>query len=184
MCLAWFVLGMANLWLFPYRTNYLLEPDLGPGLTPQQVVVLVVLVPELVRLLSSPLFAWCFDRINFILLRMVINVFFGLYAIFFFTSHGLLGLSLGSIFLGIAQAGGSFAWQLWVTKIAPAEKAPTYMLIHTTLTGMRRFCCPAVGLWALQNWGPQHCGMVSAMLILLATLMFLPLLKMADRFQH
>jgi MFS family permease len=184
MCLAWFVLGMANLWLFPYRTNYLLEPDLGPALEPQQVVLLVVMVPELLRLLSSPLFAWLFDRINFILLRMVINIFFALYALFFFGSQGFWGLLVGAIFLGIAQGGGSFAWQLWVTKIAPAEKAPTYMLIHTTLTGLRRFCCPAIGLWALHNWGSQNCGLVSAILILLATLMFLPLLKMAGRFQH
>jgi predicted MFS family arabinose efflux permease len=184
MCCAWFILGMANLWLFPYRTNFLLEEELGIGMTPQDVVLLVVVIPEACRFCASPVFAWLFDRINFIVLRMVINLFFALYTYCFFASDRFETIVFGSIFLGIAQGGGSFAWQLWVTKIAPPDQAPTYMVIHTTLTGLRRFCCPAVGLWALHNWGGESCGLISASLIGVATLMFLPLVKMGSRFQH
>ena len=71
-----------------------------------------------------------------------------------------------------------------MTKIAPAEKAATYMIIHSTLTGVRRFFCPMVGLWALNVWGGSFCSYVSAALMLVSTLMLLPVLSMGSRFEH
>jgi predicted MFS family arabinose efflux permease len=184
MCLAWFILGAGNLWLYPYRTNYLVEAGLGPELSPSEAVTLVVIIPELLRFVTAPIYARLFDQMNFIVLRMIINAFFAIYALIFFSSSSYHGVLLGSIFLGLAHGGGSFAWNLWVTKIAPAEKAATYMIIHSTLTGVRRFLCPMMGLWALNVWGGTYCSYVSASLMLVSTLMLVPILSMGSRFKH
>jgi hypothetical protein len=184
MCSAWFILGAANLWIYPYRTNYLIEVGLGPELPASQAVFFVVLVPETLRFLSAPLYAKLFDRLNFITLRMGINALFASYAIIFFSSQHMLGIWTGSILLGLALGGGSFAWNLWVTKIAPPHKAPTYMIIHSTLTGIRRLGCPLIGLYALQNLGGSTCAIISAILMTISTLMLIPVLNMGNRFSH
>jgi len=185
MCIAWFMMGTANLWLYPYRTNYLLEDQFGHNMSPEMVVLLVVMVPECLRLVSSPIFAWLFDRINFILLRMFLNALFGIYTIIFFTSTSFAGALIGMMVLGVAQGGGMIAWQLWVTRLAPKEKAPGYMAVHTFLTGIRRVCTPLLGLWALQNWGGLACSSISLVLIGVSIIMMAFLIPMGrQRFVH
>ena len=89
------------------------------------------------------------------------------------------------ILLGTAQGGGMIAWQLWVTRLAPKDKAPRYMAVHTFLTGIRRVCTPLVGLWALHNWGGGVCSSISAGLILSSIVMMIFLLPMGrQRFNH
>lgn len=185
MCSSWFILGAANLWLLPYRTNYLIEKGLGPELSARDAILLIVIVPECIRMCVAPIYARLFDRLNFIFLRMVINAFFALYCITFFTAQSFSTALLGSTFMGLAMGGGTFAWQLWVTKIAPANKAPTYMIIHTTLTGVRKVFCPLVGLWALNHWGGSTCSAISFSMICFATLMLVPVLSLGkQRFNH
>lgn len=185
MCIAWFLMGTANLWLYPYRTNYLLEDQFGFKMSPEMVVLLVVMVPEGFRMISSPVFAWLFDRMNFIVLRMILNSLFGVYTIVFFTSTTFAGALAGMALLGIAQGGGMIAWQLWVTRLAPKEKAPRYMAVHTFLTGVRKVITPLLGLWALQNWGGETCALISVLLISISITMMAFLIPMGkQRFNH
>ena len=52
-------------------------------------------------------------------------------------------------FQGAAMGGGKIFWGLWVTKIAPEEKASSYMSIHMALTGLRGTLAPFIGYWIL-----------------------------------
>ena len=185
MSIAWFLMGTANLWLLPYRNNYLLEEQFGFQLDPKVVVALVVLVPELMRMITSPIYAWLFDRMNFIFLRMLLNAMFAVYAIVFFTATTFSGVLIGMVILGMAQGGGMIAWQLWVTRLVPKEKAPRYMAVHTFLTGVRKVSTPLLGLWALQNWGGATCASISVGLIIASIVMMVFLLPMGkQRFNH
>lgn len=177
ICFAWFILGAGNLWLYPYRTNFLMEAPFGHELNAKETLFLVVVIPEAIRMITAPIYAMAFDRFNFVALRMMINTFFIFYCYIFFSSTTYLGVFIGSCFQGLAMGGGTIAWQLWVTRLAPKGQASTYMAIHTFLTGIRKILCPMLGLWALQDIGPDTCAWISAGMILCSTLMLFPVLS-------
>jgi predicted MFS family arabinose efflux permease len=177
ICLAWFVLGAGNLWLYPYRTNYLMEASFGHELSAKETLFLVVVMPEAIRMATAPIYAFAFDRYNFVILRMLINIFFVFYCFIFFSSTSYIGVFAGSCFQGLAMGGGSIAWQLWVTRLAPTGQSSTYMAIHTFLTGIRKILCPVLGLWALQDIGPNTCAWISAGMILFSTVMLIPVIS-------
>lgn len=177
ICITWFILGAANLWTYPYRTNYLMEPEFGHQLSLQETLLLVVIIPESIRMLTAPLYAYAFDKFNFVVLRMTINLFFAVYCITFFSATSYSGVLIGSMFQGLAMGGGSIAWQLWVTKLAPQGESSTYMSVHSFLTGVRKITFPLLGLWSLHNLGATTCGIISSAFIILATVMLIPVIK-------
>ena len=86
------------------------------------------------------------------------------------------GHELNSIKLtlqGLAFAGGSIAWMLWVTKIAPPEYTAEYMSIHTFTTGLRGVVAPALGFYLLVTIG-NSIAIFSAILITLASVVLIP----------
>lgn len=185
ICAAWFILGAGNLWLYPYRTNYLMEAPFGHNLDAKETLFLVVVIPETIRMLTAPLYAFAFDRFNFVILRMLINIFFIFYCFTFFSSTSYTGVFIGSCFQGLAMGGGSIAWQLWVTRLAPTGQSSTYMAIHTFLTGVRKILCPILGLWALQGIGPNTCAWISAAMIFFSTIMLIPVISFGKtRFEN
>ena len=72
---------------------------------------------------------------------------------------------IGMCFIGLGFGGGSLAWRLLVTKIAPKDKVSAYMAIHSGLTGIRMMFTPLVGLYGLNTLGPKICGLISLILI-------------------
>jgi MFS family permease len=174
---SWMLMGFANLMMLPLRVEYLANPRYALAMRPDMIALLTGVVPNLARLVLSPIWGWLFDRANFFVLRMSVNIGFALGIASFFTSDSTPGLVLAAIVFGVSVAGGDVAWSLWVTKIAPPERVADYMSVHTFFTGVRGLIAPLVGFALVAHWSMTAIGWLSAALILAATLYLLPEVK-------
>jgi len=178
--LVWFIFGFANLWLNPLRVVYVAEEARGLGLSPMSVLLILGVAVESGRLISTPVWAWLFDRINFILLRMMVNAFMGIGILLFFWSQDPLIIGLGSFLTGVCTGGGGIAWNLWVTHFAPPRDTHIYMSVHTFLTGVRGVIGPYLGFIALESLSLRQISWISGVLILISILMLpfaLPMMR-------
>ena len=175
--LTWFIMGFANLWVLPLRVDYLTSSVYGIEGSALFVATLITIIPDLMRAFSAPLLAKLFDRINFVILRMIINIIFAFGVGLFFLTKDPWVIGLASALIGIAFGGGTVAWGLWVTKYAPPGKVGAYMSVHVFLTGVRGTLGPLVGFWTVQQIGPEAIGMVSFAMMITATLMLIPEIK-------
>ncbi len=174
---AWMLMGFANLMMIPLRVEYLANPRYGLALDVSRVALLVGVIPNLARLVMSPLWGRLFDRMNFFSLRVIVNFGFALGIVSFFTSHDTPGLVFGAIIFGISNAGGDVAWSLWVTKFAPPERVADYMSVHTFFTGVRGVVAPAVAFHLVRELSMATLGWISAALIGGSMLMLLTEVK-------
>ena len=110
---------------------------------------------------------------NFYLLRIILNVLFGAAILVVFYGESFWVIAIGTGLQGLAFAGGSIAWMLWVTKIAPPEHTAEYMSIHTFTTGLRGVVAPALGFYLLVTIG-KSIAIFSAILITLASVVLIP----------
>ena len=99
-----------------------------------------MVVPLICRVLSTPLWGWAFDNFNLAFVRIYINLFFLLGLFCYFQTHNLLLLIISSAMIGTATGGGTMAWALWVTKVAPKGRESTYMSIHSFYWHQRSSC--------------------------------------------
>jgi len=171
---SWMLMGFANLMMWPLRVEYLANPKYGLELNPQQIALYVLIIPSVMRLVLSPVWGWLFDRMNFFVLRIVLNIGFALGIAAFFTGNSDLGLFVGSVIFGIANAGGEVAWNLWVTKFAPPDKVAEYMSVHTFFTGIRGIAAPFIAFQLTQTMDISGIAVVCSILILLASLILIP----------
>ncbi len=174
---AWFLIGFANLWIMPFRTNLLVEAEFGFAYSPATVVFLTAIIPSLAQLISTPIWGHLFDNVNFITLRIWMVVFFIFYIAAFFIGQSYWLHILGMILFGIAIGGGHIAWNLWVTKIAKKNDVPSYMSVHSSLTGLRMVGAPLLGYSLLITKGPTFCAIVSMLLLALSIIMLIPMIK-------
>jgi len=168
--LCWMLLGFANLMMVPLRVEYLANTRHGLNLTAGAVAVLVGVIPNIARLLMSPVWGRLFDRVNFFALRVTLNLGFAVSILTFFTSDSMLGLVAGAVIFGISNAGGDVAWTLWVTKFAPPARVAGYMSVHTFFTGLRGIIAPLVAFHLVAGFSIAALGWVSAGLIVVASL--------------
>jgi hypothetical protein len=89
------------------------------------------------------------------------------------------GILSGAIIYGVATAGGDVAWSLWVTKLAPPDRVADYMSVHTFFTGLRGVFAPTAAFALIGALSVQALGWISAGLILLASLLLLPEVRLA-----
>lgn len=171
---SWMFMGFANLMMLPLRIEYLANPKYGLALRPDAIAIFTGVIPNVARLVMSPIWGRVFDRANFFVLRMGLNLGFALGILSFFTSQSWLGLMLAAITFGVSTAGGDVAWSLWVTKIAPPDRTAEYMSVHTFFTGLRGLVAPMVGFALVERYSVVGLGIVAAGCILVATLMLLP----------
>ncbi len=171
---AWMLMGFANLAMLPMRVEYLGNPRYGLSKTAGQIAILTLVIPNLARLLLSPVWGFLFDRMNFFALRITLNIGFALGIAAFFTGNHSWGLVVGAVIYGISNAGGDVAWGLWVTKFAPPERIADYMAIHTALTGLRGVVAPFVAFQIVQHHTPATMGWVSGAMILVASAILIP----------
>jgi hypothetical protein len=171
---VWMVLGFANLMMLPLRVEYLANPRFGLALDASEVALLTAVIPSVARLLMGPVWGWIFDRANFFVLRMVLNVGFALGILTFFAGGSMLELVISSVIFGVANSGGDLAWSLWVTKFAPADRVADYMSVHAFLTGVRGVAAPMLSFQLLNTLALGEMGLISAGLIGIATLMLIP----------
>jgi MFS family permease len=175
--ICWMLMGFANLMMLPMRVEYLANPKYGLALSAVQIAFLTGVAPNLARLVMSPIWGWLFDRMNFFVLRITLNIGFAIGILAFFTSSDWNGLVFGGIIFGISNAGGDVAWSLWVTKFAPPDHVADYMSVHTFLTGVRGVIAPLAAFHAARHIEIQTLGWFSAALILISILLLLPEIK-------
>ena len=172
--IAWMLMGFANLAMLPLRVEYLGNPKYGLAKSATEIALLTLIIPNVARLLLSPVWGRLFDRMNFFVLRCTLNVGFALGIAAFFTTDSPVGLVVGAIIYGISNAGGDVAWALWVTKFAPPDRVADYMSVHTFLTGVRGVLAPFLAFQVIQHSTPSTMGWFAGGLILIATAILLP----------
>jgi MFS family permease len=200
--ICWMLMGFANLMMLPLRVEYLANPkyDVHPTgpfvdwllrvapnvaqwfLSPVVIVALLTgVVPNLARLVLSPVWGHLFDRMNFFALRVTLNTGFAIGILTFFVSNSFAGLVIGAIIFGISNAGGDVAWSLWVTKFAPPGRVADYMSVHTFFTGVRGVLAPLVAFTLVTRLSLGMLAGISAALIVAASLLLLPEIKFGKR---
>ena len=179
--IAWMVLGFGNLICFGIFVEFVANPAYGYGLGADQVSLITTTTPEAAFLITVFLWGLVFDRVNFFVTRIVINLFFIVAVLVFFLGGEVWTLYLGLALHGIGKAGGNVAWSLWVTKFAKADHVAEYMSVHTFLTGCRGTAAPFLGFAVAVAFSPQVVGVVGAILMTIATLMVVPLLRESGR---
>lgn len=179
--LTWFIMGFANLWTIPLRVDYVTSAEYGIEGSAIFVALIITIIPDSLRMLFIPFWARLFDRMNFVTLRILLNLLFALGVGAFFISKNPWIIGIGSALIGIAFAGGSIAWSLWVTKYAPPGKTAAYMSVHVSLTGIRGTIGPIIGYWAASQIGLLNVGLVSAAMMVVASLMLIPEIKHGKR---
>lgn len=172
--IAWMLMGAANLMMLPMRVEYLANPRYGLNLSVVEVAFLTGVVPNVARLVLSPVWGWLFDRMNFFVLRVVLNLGFAIGILSFFTSNSLTGLILGGVIFGASVGGGDIAWSLWVTKFAPPERIADYMSVHTFFTGVRGILAPMLAFHLTNRYSVAGMATGCAVLIFLSILVLLP----------
>jgi MFS family permease len=188
--MSWMLLGFGTLMMQPMRVEFLANPKYGQLLTVSIIALLTGVIPNVVRLVLSPVWGWLFDHMNFFLLRVTLNLGFALGILTFFMSDGFNGLIAGAVIFGISNAGGDVAWSLWVTKFAPPDRVADYMSVHTFFTGLRGVVAPLLSFHLLGVFERLHLnalhvlGWISAILIFGAILLLLPEVRFSRASRH
>ena len=172
--ICWMLMGFANLMMLPMRVEYLANPRHGLALPVSEIALLASVVPNLARLLMSQVWGRLFDRMNFFLLRVILNLGFAAGIVTFFTSNSFPGLMAGALIFGVSNAGGDVAWGLWVTKLSAPQHVADYMSVHTFFTGVRGVLAPLLAFQLSAGVSLAALGWVSTGLIVVASLMLLP----------
>ena len=180
--IAWMFLGFAMLMMAPLRVEYLANAKYGvkwqgQWLTAGTIALLTGVIPNVARLLLNPLWGWLFDRMNFFILRLSLNLGFALGIVSFFVSGSVAGLIAGAVFFGISNAGADVAWGLWVTKFAPPDRVADYMSVHTCFTGIRGVIAPVVAFYFVSGLPLNVLGWVSVGLIAIGSAFLVPEIK-------
>lgn len=162
---SWFFLGFANHATVPLRVLYLAEEERGLGLSPEKVLFILGVIPAITQFSFSFLWAKLFDKMHFLNLRIILNIFmmFGL-GIFFLTTNIYI-IILGVVLMNICLSGSPYIWHLWVTKIAPEGKSSDFMAVHTFLTGIRGLIGPFLAMWFIQKNSISTMSIISVALI-------------------
>ncbi len=174
MLSAWMLLGLCNLMLMPIRVEYMANPLYGINATNEQIGIILGAIPFVMRIASTKIWGYFFDHINFIRMRVVLNLILLASILIFFNTSSLLLMGLGSALLGIGLGGGGITWFLWVTKIAPPGKAPVYMSVHSAFTGLRGIFAPFLGYLLLRYIDPSAVAWIAATLGVISILIFIP----------
>lgn len=177
--IAWMFLGFALLMMAPLRVEYLANPRYGVTwkgdlLTAGTVALLTGVIPNVARLLCNPIWGWLFDKMNFFILRLCLNVAFMAGILSFFVMGSITGLVIGAVLFGVANGGGDVAWSLWVTKFAPAERVADYMSVHTFFTGVRGVLAPVAAFYVVSDMPLRTLGWVSVGMIIIGSCFLIP----------
>jgi MFS family permease len=172
--ICWMCLGIGNLMMLPLRVEYLANPKYGQAISVENIALLTGVIPNVARLILSPIWGHVFDRMNFFGLRVTLNLGFAIGILTFFLSGSFTGLVVAAIVFGISNAGGDVAWSLWVTKFAPPERVADYMSVHTFLTGVRGVMAPMIAFYAVDHLSITTMAILTTSLIIAGSLLLVP----------
>lgn len=182
LIISWLFLGLGNLMAMALFVEFISNPRYGHAYSPNLVAQITTIIPEAVFMLT--VFAWgvLFDKLNFYLLRALINIVFAVAVIMYFLSGGeYWWLMIGIGLHGFAKAGGNVAWSLWVTKFSKPQYVAEYMSVHTFFTGLRATIAPIVAMNAAGMGMPVQVGLVGGGLMIFATLFLIPEIRLLAR---
>ena len=180
---AWFLFGLGSLLVAPLRILFLTEPRYGFDLPAVQVALIAGTVPDIMRLVSTPIWANLFDRFNFITVRVGLNLVSVLSIVLFFQLHSVPAAIVGAALMGGVQrrrhagvepVGHPFC--------RPREYTAAYMSVHTFATGMRMMLGATIGIQLASRAGAELVAWIATGFVVLGTLALLPLRRNERRF--
>lgn len=174
LLISWMILGFGNLMCFSLFVEYISNPAYGYELDEFTIAFITGSVPEFMFLIFVVGWGIVFDRVDFFLVRILLNILFMAGILFYFLGNGVWALVVGIGLHGIARAGGNIAWSLWVTKFAKDDHVAEYMSVHTFFCGVRGVIAPFIAFPAIAMFGPKAIGVTGASLIFIASLMLWP----------
>lgn len=174
MLFVWFVFGFALMMITPLKVLFLTEPRYGLAYPAATVALVVGIIPEALRLLTTPIWARIFDRHHFVGIRMAINVIQLFALVTFFWGRTLPWLCVSAALEGMVLAGGNIAWALWVTHVAPARHTAEYMSVHQFFTGLRGVIGAFLGIRLASAYGLQPVAWTAVGLVLLSIFLMAP----------
>jgi hypothetical protein len=172
MLFGWMLMGVGNLITIPLRVEYVANPIYGFNASNTIVLLITVILPSIARVLSTPVWAYLFDQFNLALVRIGINLCFLTGIFLYFHSTSVPYLFVSTALVGWATGGGTIAWTLWVTKVAPPGRESTYMSVHSFFTGVRGVPAPFIGYWILSSLGPKEVAWTAATFIAISSTLF------------
>lgn len=170
MLLSWMFLGFGNLMVLPLRVEYLLEPEYGIETSKLMVMAVTIAIPAVFRFLTSRVWGYVFDTLDFMVVRLVLNALIMVSIVLFLTTTNLWVIFASAAVLGTAMAGANISWSLWVTKFASADKTPAYMSVHTFTTGVRGVLAPFLGFYLISAFGAMTTALVGSTLVFVSIL--------------
>jgi MFS family permease len=169
--LAWMILGFGAIMTFPLRIEYLSRED-QLNLSNQEIAFITVAIFFGAKVMSMYMWGKLFDRMHFMKFRILLNFQMMIAILIYFNSTTFIGVIIGSLLAGSVMGGANLAWNLWVTKLAPAGKEKDYMSVHMALTGLRGGAAPFVGYLLERSIGFDGVSYVSVSMILISSILF------------
>lgn len=176
---SWMLMGIGNLMMLPLRIEYLGNPKYGLAMPAATIALLTGVLPNVTRLLMIAVWGRLFDRMDFFMMRAILNIGFALNILLFFGGDSMAWQVAASVVFGVAAAGGDIAWSLWVTKIAPPRRTADYMAAHTFLNGLRSAVAPFLAFWFVETRPIGQLAWICTGLIVLATLVLIPEMRVS-----
>jgi MFS family permease len=168
LLISWMMMGIGNLVACSLFVEYLANPRHGHTLETQTIAWITGVVPVLFRIAFTYPWGLLYDRVNFYVVRVSLNVLFAVSILCFFVGNNLAWWCVSMAIFGIANAGGNVTWSLWVTKLAPRHAVAEYMSVHTFFTGLRGLVAPFLAFWLIDVMSFQAVGIACAVFIFAA----------------
>jgi MFS family permease len=181
--LGWALFGLGFATTIPLRVLFLTEAEHGLNLPAGQVALLIGTVPDITRMVMTPLWAYLFDRFNFIAVRIALNTSALISVALFFLFPTPALLFAAAIFNGNTLAGGNIAWNLWVTRVAPPGRTTEYMSVHTSITGVRMLLGAVLSVNLVGVVGARAIAIAAMVSILAGSAILAGLVNDAARFR-
>jgi len=147
--IAYFLFGFGNLMTLPLIVVLITRPEYGIEASYFESMLILSVVWQLAIIVAAPLMGRLVQRYNPILLRGVLTLFFAVDLTLMYTGFvcaSTVPLYIGKAIRGFSMAGGLLIWELGPMYFAKnKEEVPTYVGIHTVLTGVRAAISPWVG---------------------------------------
>lgn len=173
MLVSMMIMGSGVLTMNALRVEYVANERYGLGYSESTVALLTSTIPAFTRLATTFFWGWIFDRVHIISMRIVMNILFAAALLLYFWGTKFWVIVIGAVVFGIARGGGEIIWNLWVTKLAPADRVAEYMSVHTFFTGIRGVAAPFLGFWAITAWSPRGATVLAISCVVLATIVLI-----------
>ena len=170
-------MGLGGIMIWFMRVEYLADTSSGFQLSNFEISAIVIVVPQLFRVLTLPLTSFLFDRLHYVLWRWIFVIAgLGSVALLFY-SQSLPLIYLSSALFGFTLGGFQINQAIWFVKLAPQDKVPHYSALNAFLTGIRGSIAPFLGYYISTYYGFTSMANFSILMIFLSGLIILFLMK-------